>query len=165
MNPLHNITTEEGQRSFVDAVPHHTALGLRYVESGIGRLVFDLPWQAQLVGDPDTGVIHGGALTATFDACCGGAVMTKLDRPCRIVTLDLRIDYLRPAKKGQTIRCEAECKRLTKQIAFARAIAHDGDPDDLIATATGTFMLIDPEQDGAAASGIMAEASRARGAS
>lgn len=163
MNPLHGISPAQAQQLLVEGVPHHRALGLKYVDSGIGRFVFELPWQSHLVGDPDTGIIHGGAVTAMFDATCGAAVMTKLEKPIRVVTLDLRIDYLRPARKGETIRCEAQCNRQTKHIAFARAIAHDGDADDLIATATGTFMLMVDEGD--PTSGIMAELARARVAS
>lgn len=158
MNPLHNITPEEGQHYFIDPVPHHRALGMRYVDSGIGRVVFEVPWAPHLVGDPDTGIVHGGVLTASFDAALGGSVISKMPTLCRIVTLDLRIDYLRPAKTRQTIRIEAECNRLAKQVAFARGIAHDGDAGDLIATATGTFMLFVDDSGSHVPSGIVSAA-------
>ncbi|MFX5578868.1 PaaI family thioesterase, partial [Acinetobacter baumannii] len=58
-------------------------------------------------------------------------------------TLDLRIDYLRPASRGATVIGRGECYRLTRQIAFVRGQAHDGDPDDPIAHVAGTFMATD----------------------
>jgi len=141
VNPLHKPPPGKGQDFFVDVIPYNAELGLRYVENDVGTVVFDLPWHENLVGDPETGVIHGGAISGMFDAALGGAVLCKLEELRRIATLDLRIDYLRPARAGQTVRCFAECHRLTKHIAFARATAHDGDPDDLVATAVGTFVV------------------------
>ena len=140
-NPLHNPPPGKGQAFFIDVIPYNAELGLEYVENQVGRVVFDLPWQESLVGDPETGVMHGGPITGMFDAALGGAVLCKLEELRRIATLDLRIDYLRPARAGKTVRCDAECHRLTKHIAFARGIAHDGDPNDLVATAVGTFVV------------------------
>jgi acyl-coenzyme A thioesterase PaaI-like protein len=55
-------------------------------------------------------------------------------------TLDLRVDYLRPASPGKTVIGRGECYRLTRSIAFVRGQAHDGDPDDPLAHVAGTFM-------------------------
>lgn len=156
MNILHNPPADQRQHYFVGIVPHSQALGFRYVEHEIGRVVFDLPYREDLVGDPSTGVIHGGVITTLMDACCGQAVLTKLPAVRRIATLDLRIDYLRPARPGRTIRCESICYRLTRQVAFTRATAHDGDPDDLIATSAGTFMVFDDSQSSHMAAGLIA---------
>ncbi|HKY90690.1 MAG TPA: PaaI family thioesterase [Nevskiaceae bacterium] len=141
MNPLHDVQPGEGQALFIEVIPHNAALGLRYVESGIGRIVVDLPYQDHLVGDPETGVIAGGVITTMFDAVSGLSLLSKLPVLNRIATLDLRIDYLRPAKPGRTVRCTAECYKLTRHIGFTRAVAHDGDPDDPIGTAAGSFVV------------------------
>jgi uncharacterized protein (TIGR00369 family) len=106
-----------------------------------GRGVLRLPWKRELVGNPETGVIHGGAITTMLDACCGMAVATMLKTPQPFATLDLRIDYVRPATKGEAVIAEAECYRITSNVAFTRAFAHHGDPSDPIAAASGTFML------------------------
>jgi uncharacterized protein (TIGR00369 family) len=141
MNPLNNVTAETGQAYYVDVVPHSRELGLRYVDSAPGRLHLSLPWREDLVGDVDTGVIHGGAFTTLFDAACGGALLSKLTELRRVATLDLRIDYLRAAKPGATVFCEATTDRLTKHIAFVRAVAHDGDINDLVAVCVGSFVV------------------------
>ena len=142
-NPLLGLPADKAQHFFVDIVPHSKALGLKLVACEAGKVVLDLPYDKRLIGNPETGVIHGGATTTLFDATCGAAVLTALRTIRRIATLDLRIDYLRPAKPGHTIRCEAECYRVTHQVAFVRAVAHDGDARDLLASAAGTFVLFE----------------------
>lgn len=141
MNPLQHANADNGQRYFVDVVPHSARIGLRYMASGIGSLEMHLPWRDDLVGDVATGVLHGGAITTLFDATCGGALLSALTELRRIATLDLRIDYLRAARPGTTVACRAEVDRLTKHIAFVRAVAHDGDADDLVAVGVGTFVV------------------------
>jgi acyl-coenzyme A thioesterase PaaI-like protein len=68
--------------------------------------------------------------------------MVKLREPMPIATLDLRIDYMRPAKPHQDIIAECECVRVTHEVAFVRGTAHQGDATDPIALCTGAFMLI-----------------------
>lgn len=129
------------EQAFSDSIPQNRALGIEVVEVSRGRGTLRLPWKEELVGNPETGVIHGGAITTMLDACCGMAVATMLTRPQPFATLDLRIDYVRPATKGEAVIAEAECYRITSNVAFTRAVAHHGDRSDPIAAAAGTFML------------------------
>lgn len=128
-------------RAFAEAIPHNKALGIEILELGDGQARYRLPWSEHLVGDPDTGVLHGGAITALLDACCGSAVFNALAAPQPIATLDLRIDYLQPATPRHDVIAHATCYRVTRNIAFVRAIAHHGDEAAPIASAAGTFML------------------------
>lgn len=121
-------------------VPHNVALGLRLVEVGDGSATMLLPYKKELVGNPETGVIFGGAITAMTDACCGAAVFTKLKNPSAIATLDLRIDYLKPATPERDIIAVATCYKATRNAAFVRCVAYH-DPDDPIAHVAATFML------------------------
>lgn len=144
-NPLHQMSPEDGQRWVIDMIPHSAALGLRFVSMAPGVAALDLPWREDLVGDPESGVLHGGAITTLIDATCGGATLSALEAICRIATLDLRIDYLRAARPQATVHCRAECYRQTRQVAFLRATAHDGDEADPVAHAVGTFMVFRDE--------------------
>ena len=129
------------QKLFSDTIPHNKALGLKVVGVRRGVASMRLEWREELVGNPETGVLAGGPLTAMLDGCCGMAVATMLKTPMPFATLDLRIDYVRPATPGQAIIAEAECYRITQSVAFTRAFAHHGDAKDPIAAAAGTFML------------------------
>ncbi|MBP6847442.1 MAG: PaaI family thioesterase, partial [Kofleriaceae bacterium] len=102
---------------------------------------FRLPYAAKLIGNPETGVLHGGAITALLDACAGAAVFAALPQLQPIATLDLRIDYLRPAEPGRDVWAEATCHHTSKNVAFVRALAFHADGEAPIATAAGTFMI------------------------
>ena len=67
-----------------------------------------------------------------------------LERPPAIATLDLRIDYLRPPEAGEAVIADAECYRLTRSIAFVRALAHHGEAGRPIAHGASTFKLDSP---------------------
>ena len=129
------------QQLFSDTIPHNKALGLKVLAVARGLASMQLDWRPELVGNPETGVVAGGPLTAMLDGCCGMAVATMLTDPKPFATLDLRIDYARPATPGQPVIAEAECYRITRSVAFTRAFAHQGDPKDPVAAAAGTFML------------------------
>ena len=122
-------------------MPQGRALGIRIVSSGEGRACLSLPYRADLVGDPDTGVLAGGVVTTLLDQTCGQSVHAALTEPTSIATLDLRIDYMRPAKPGAELFAEAHCYKMTRNVAFVRATAHDGDASDPVATAQAAFML------------------------
>lgn len=125
---------------YTDVVPHNHALGLKLVDIGPAEATVELPYADFLVGNPETGVLAGGAVTTLIDASCGSAVFLKLGRFAPLVTLDLRIDYLRPARPGIALTCVAECYKLTRQVAFVRALVHQGDKSNPVASAQGTFM-------------------------
>jgi uncharacterized protein (TIGR00369 family) len=123
-------------------VPHNRALGMSFVGRAGGRVTIALAYDEKLVGNPATRVLHGGAITALMDATCGMAVFIKLREPVPIATLDLRIDYLRPATPDLPVHAGAECFRMTRNVAFVRCMAfHPGAEDALVAVANGTFIV------------------------
>lgn len=127
--------------AFTTHVPHNAALGLSFERVDPGDIEVRMPWQPHLVGNPETGVLHGGAVASLIDASCGAAVFLTVQPPRPIATLDLRIEHLRQPRSGAALVCRAVCERVTTHIAFVRAIAHDGDDGDPIATASATFMI------------------------
>lgn len=128
-------------RQFIEAIPYAKALGMSLDEIGEGEAVISLPYAPHIVGDPKTGVIHGGAVSAVMDTCCGAAVMSHPSAPGGTATIDLRIDYMRAASPGQTIVTRATCYHVTRSVAFVRATACDDDTDRPVATAAGSFTV------------------------
>ncbi len=143
-----SLDLDELQR-FVTAVvsgnsgDHFTTLGIVVDEVAIHRVRMSLPYAEHLIGDPETGVLHGGVITTLLDTCCGFAAATALDDLGMTPTIDLRIDYMRPATPGQTIYADAEVYRETESVIFTRALAHHGDPERPIASAVGNFFRME----------------------
>lgn len=152
----HDVMLAQFQQVFENWVPHNKELGLEMTGYESKAAIIRLPYDDKLVGDPATGILHGGAITTLMDATCGACVFVARKKPGRIATLDLRIDYLRPATPKEDVICRAECYRITRSVAFVRGMAHHGDAERPIAHAAGSFMLFDqhfgPEKTGSAKS-------------
>lgn len=128
-------------RRFLDHIPHARALGMTIASLGMSKAEITMDWRPEFVGDPYTGVLHGGVVSALMDTCCGAAVLADPAGPESTATIDLRIDYMRAATPGQTIRARAECFHITRSVAFVRALALDDDEQNPVATATGAFSV------------------------
>lgn len=128
-------------RGFTDGIPHNKELGIEGVELDRGTALFVLRYSEKLIGNPDTGTIHGGAITALLDGASGASVFAALGQWKPLATLDLRIDYMRGADPGKDVFCRAHCYKVTKNVAFTRAVAYIDDETDPVATSAGTFML------------------------
>ena len=124
-------------------VGHGRALGLDYRGHGPDWVELALPWAPELVSMVDSGTMATGAIVSLVDTCSGTAVWTRMGGFRPVVTLDLRLDYLRPAAKGETVIARCECYKLTRQVAFVRGVAHGGDPERPIAHSAATFMTVD----------------------
>jgi uncharacterized protein (TIGR00369 family) len=133
-----------GLLSGAGRTPFASALGAEMVSVEPGRVRMRLPYSARPVGNPDTGVVHGGVITGFLDQSCGMAVGSTLKELRSFATLDLRIDYMKPAKPNVEIIFEGECIKITHEIAFARARAFQETADDPVAIATATFMFTQP---------------------
>ncbi len=119
---------------------HGSRLGVRYVAHGDDWCELALPFAPELIGDTTRGVLASGPVVALLDMATSVGVWMKRGGFLPHATLDLRVDYLRPAAPGRTVIGRGECYRLTRSIAFVRGLAHDGDADDPVAHVAGTFM-------------------------
>jgi uncharacterized protein (TIGR00369 family) len=126
-------------RQFIEAIPHSRALGMVLEELGEGRAILSMPYDPRLVGDPATGVLHGGAVFSLMDTASGAAVMCHPQAPVSTATLDLRVDYMRAATPGQRVIARAECYHVTRSVAFVRVTTTDDDASRPVATATVAF--------------------------
>lgn len=127
--------------SFMEGVPHLALLGIRYRAHGETWAELELPYGPHIVAYPDSGVIASGAIFSLMDSASGFSVFVAKGRFEPHATLDLRCDYLRPATPGATVIGRAECLKMTRQVAFVRGLAHEGDPARPVAHVTGTFMF------------------------
>ena len=123
--------------------PYSRELGLRLHGVEPDWCVIKVLPDERLVGNPATGVVHGGVITALLDSCYGLAIFVKLDKLRPMATLDLRVDYLKPATPGREIFGGAVCYKLGHELAFVRGAAYHDSPDDPIATSSAIFMFTD----------------------
>lgn len=131
----------ERVRTMMQWTPQGRALGLELVRIDNGKVVGRIPYRAQLAGDPDTGIFAGGVITTLLDQVCGMAAVVAMREPAVVATIDLRIDYMRPAAAGRDVFAEAHCYKIGKNVAFVRAIAFEDGPDNAIAHAASAFMV------------------------
>lgn len=127
----------------------HTGwLGLRYAAHGENWVELELPWREDLLGEADRAVLASGPIISLMDMASGMSIWQTMGNFTPIATLDLRVDYQRPARERSAVWGRVECYRVTRSAAFVRGIAHDGDRDDPVAHVAGVFMTIgaDPRQ-------------------
>jgi uncharacterized protein (TIGR00369 family) len=129
------------ERFFAEEIPFNRYLGLRLVslEHGIARLM--LPFKPELVGDPFRPALHGGVVAALLDTAGGAAVFSELALGDRVSTVDIRVDYLRPARL-EDLHAEATIKRVGNRMGVSAIRAyHESDPEKPVAEAMGVYNI------------------------
>ena len=130
--------------SFAGKVGHGGALGIEYEDHGADWVELGLDYDEKLVGMASSGIIASGPIISLMDMATSMAIWVKLDRFRHQATLDMRVDYLRPATPGRRIIGRGECYGVKRRVAFVRGVAHDGDLADPVAHVTATFMFTEP---------------------
>ncbi len=106
---------------------------------GYAQLAFEI----QAHHTQHLGVVHGGAIATLADHCGWYAVISELDKGFTSVTIELKINYLKPAK-GEILMAEAKVVNRTKRTAFATIEIFA--KDTLVAFATGTYSIINEKE-------------------
>ncbi len=131
-------------KTFVEEkVPFNKAMGLRVESMERGRVVVRLPFREDLVGDVFRPALHGGAIAASIDATAGAAAFTHVTMNDRMSTIDLRIDYLRPAPKRDLL-VAAVVSRIGSRVAVVNVVVTvDGeDPEEPVAEGRAVFSVV-----------------------
>lgn len=126
---------------FARSIPHVAEIGMRVLSLDAEGARVELPYRPDWLGDTQRGLIHTGIITTVIDSVSGLAVFSALKEFKAIATLDLRMDYLRPASPDKTLTCAAQCYRLTRSIAFVKAQAWQDSEAEPVAVSQSTFML------------------------
>jgi len=116
--------------------------GVRTFAHGDNWVELQLPWREDLLGEADQAVLASGPIVSLMDMASGMSIWHSTGEFTPVATLDLRVDYQRPARERSAVWGRVECYRTTRSAAFVRGIAHDGDPDDPVAHVAGVFMTI-----------------------
>lgn len=122
---------------------HGSALGFTVTRVGDGEAEITFPYNTAVIGNPLTGVVHGGVIVSLLDTCCGIACWSVMKQLGFAPTMDLRLDYMRPAEPDREIYVSAKVYRDTSSVIFCRGSAWQDDPDKPIAHCVANFMRID----------------------
>lgn len=123
--------------------PYNAAIGMELVAAPAGAWKLKLAYREDFIGDPDSGVLHGGVISSLLDVACAFAVISSLKALRMMATLDLRIDYLRPATPGKAVLADATCHKITSDLAFVRGAVYHDVPGDPIATGVAIYVFTD----------------------
>ena len=88
-----------------------------------------MPFNEQFCADEEGGLLHGGVLAALLDASFGLSALLLVKGLQSLATLDLRVEYLRPAKSRSDVMVFAECYRQTRHVVFNRGRIWFSDDD------------------------------------
>jgi len=122
---------------------HGAALGFQLTKVGRGEVEMMFPYKEEVIGNPVTGVVHGGVIVSLLDTCCGSAAITMLTSAAITPTMDLRLDYMHPAQPHKPIYVAAKVYRDTSNVMFCRGSAWQDDPENPIAHCVATFMKVE----------------------
>ncbi|MBV1865690.1 MAG: PaaI family thioesterase [Rhodobacteraceae bacterium] len=101
-----------------------------------------MPFNPDFCLDEEGTMLHGGVLTALLDSAFGLANFVAIDSIESMATLDLRVDYLRPAKSRADVLVFADCYRQTRHIAFGSGkIWFDTGDKEEVARGTAAFAI------------------------
>lgn len=144
----HRDLLMERTRRFIGVLNQVMELGVTVTDAGHNTLTLCLPYSRRIVGNPETGVIHGGAITTLMDTTSGSVMICALEDFELCPTLDLRVDYMRPAEPEKPVYARAEVHRMTRHIAFTRCEAfqiRENGEEEVVANCVATFMRIGKE--------------------
>jgi uncharacterized protein (TIGR00369 family) len=128
-------------RILEEFIPFNRFLGVRTLELGDGLARLELPFRPELVGNPLRQALHGGVVSMLLDSTGGAAVWTQIRRDDLPSTIDLRIDYLRPAR-AEALIGQGRVVRLGNRVGVVELRAyHHGDEARPVAAGMGVYSI------------------------
>lgn len=137
---------------FEERIVFNRVLGLKITAFDPQRARARIEMREELIGHFLHRRLHGGVISATLDAMGGLAVMlaigarhldeaveARLARFAKLGTIDLRVDYVRPAT-GPFFEASAETIRLGSRVATTRMEMHDAE-GRLVAAAAAAYIV------------------------
>lgn len=126
-------------------IPFNKFLDVRASSLSRGRVEIEIPFRAELVGDPMKPALHGGVMSMLADVAGGMAIWSTLeDMNHRLSTIDLRVDYLRPGKL-EALVAEGTIVRVGRTVGVADVrLFQRSAPADTVATGKGVYAIKTP---------------------
>lgn len=117
--------------------PYQRFLGLTLVRAEEGLVEIRLPFREEFLRQDNSDWLHGGIVSALIDITGDYAIVTKSGTG--VPTIDLRIDYLRPARRGDLVAI-ARTVRVGRTIGTADVEVRDTS-GVLVAVGRGVYLM------------------------
>jgi len=121
-------------------VPFNRLLGIEITQLEQGEASMSIPYREDLLGDSTRPALHGGVISSLIDVVGGTALLTAVEKGDRLSTLDLRVDYLRPAGKSE-LTAKASVLRVGKRAGVVQIRVTSGDDKVHVAEGTGVYQI------------------------
>jgi len=115
--------------------PYQRFLGLKLVRYEEGKVEIDMPFRDEFLREDGSDWLHGGILSALIDIAGDYAVYTRTGGD--VPTVDLRIDYLRPAKRGR-LTAIARTVKVGRRVSIADVEVRD-QQGEVVAIGRGVY--------------------------
>lgn len=135
------LPTKEDIQAKLQRGPYHQWLGITVESVGDGEIVLGAKWREDWVVNPDKRYTHGGILAALVDLTADWALVSKTGRG--VPTIDLRVDYHRPAMPGD-LRIVGKVIKFGSQVSVSEAQVFDAD-GKLVASGRGVYSTAVPK--------------------
>jgi uncharacterized protein (TIGR00369 family) len=135
------IDREQLRTLFDRVIPFNRFLGIRVLEIGDGFARLELPFRPELLGNPVGKTLHGGAISTLLDTTGGVAVWSQIGPEDLVSTVDIRVDYLRPAGP-ETLVAAGEVVRLGNRVGVTQLRAcHPGREEEPVAIGIAVYNI------------------------
>ncbi|WP_432422187.1 PaaI family thioesterase [Robbsia betulipollinis] len=135
-----NIIDREAVEAKLRRGPYHEWLGIEVVAVGEGTIELTARWREEWIVNPEKRYTHGGILATLIDLTADWALVSKTGRG--VPTIDLRVDYHRPAMPGD-LRVKGRVIKFGSQVSVAEAEVLDAD-GKLLASGRGAYSTATP---------------------
>ena len=122
--------------------PYHQWLGLNVLSVGEGEITLKATWRDEWVVNPEIGYTHGGILAALIDLTADWALVSSTGKG--VPTVDLRVDYHRPAGRGD-LTAHGKVIKFGGQFSVSEAQVFDSG-GKLVASGRGVYLTPAPKQ-------------------
>lgn len=137
---------------FENQIAFNRVFGLRVDDIAAESVSGHFDMRPELISHAELGRLHGGVISAAIDTMGGLAIfamncarhmneppLVRIRRFIKLGTIDLRVDYLRPAV-GKRFTIQAEVMRLGSRVASTRMSLSDAS-GRLLATGSGAYIV------------------------
>ncbi len=87
------------------------------------------------------GFAHGGFVATSLDSACGFAALTLMVPNAAVLTVEYKINYLRPAR-ADAYRASAHVVKSGRTLTYCEAALTAAGSDEALATMTGTLISL-----------------------